>query len=37
MTITRRGRTYHLRIVSRVTPSLCWAVDQFGDVWRVAA
>ena len=37
MTITRAGRTYTLRIVTRVNASWCWAVDQFGDVWRVAS
>jgi hypothetical protein len=37
MTITRAGKTYTLRFLCRVNASWCWAVDQFGDVWRVAA
>ena len=37
MNVTRRGITYTLRIVSRVNATMCWAVDQYGDRWRVLA
>jgi hypothetical protein len=37
MTITRAGKTYTLRFLCRVNSAWCWAEDQFGDRWRVAA
>jgi hypothetical protein len=37
MTVTRSGVTYTLTIISRVNSTWCWAEDQFGDRWRVAA